>query len=256
MRHDFRESAFALAINAAGVTYSITRACSLGELEFCGCDRFKYRGGNSVKKLPELDGQFRSSGLCEMNIKYGEGISKLIFAGEETATDARSRLIRWNYQAGRTALRKLMERNCKCFGYSSTCTYKACWLVLPQSFNKVGARLKQRFDSATKVSYGNKGKEFYPADKRTKEPTSEDLLYTMDSPSFCQRDMKIGSFGTKGRYCNSTSMGVDGCDLMCCQRGYVRRTERKQTYCKCNFIWCCTVKCEVCPSVKIVNNCK
>ena len=153
------------------------------------------------------------------------------------------------------ALRKLMQTNCKCFGYSGTCTYTACWLVFPSSFKQVGARLKQRFDSATKVTYGNKGKTFHVAEESMKKPTVEDLVYTTDSPSFCERDPKIGSFGTRGRYCNATSMGTDGCDLMCCQRGHVSTIEKRSTYCKCNFVWCCKVKCETCPTERTVNTC-
>lgn len=147
-----------------------------------------------------------------------------------------------------------MEKSCKCFGYSGTCTYSACWLVLPSSFGKVGASLKERFDSASKVSYGNKGKKFH-VEKLMKAPTSEDLVYSTDSPTFCEKDTKIGSFGTTGRYCNATSIGIDGCELMCCNRGSVTRVEKKQTYCKCTFIWCCVVKCKICPQVTTVNTC-
>lgn len=34
----YRESAFVYAISAAGVTYSIAKACSQGRLMSCGCD--------------------------------------------------------------------------------------------------------------------------------------------------------------------------------------------------------------------------
>lgn len=35
---DSREAAFVYAISAAGVAYSVTRACSRGELTDCSCD--------------------------------------------------------------------------------------------------------------------------------------------------------------------------------------------------------------------------
>ena len=49
-----REMAFVHAISSAGVAHALTRACSSGELENCGCDR-SLRGtspqGFEVRKL-------------------------------------------------------------------------------------------------------------------------------------------------------------------------------------------------------------
>ena len=36
---DTRESSFVNAIMAAGVTYSVTRACTMGDLIECSCDK-------------------------------------------------------------------------------------------------------------------------------------------------------------------------------------------------------------------------
>ena len=105
------------------------------------------------------------------------------------------------------------------------------------------------------MAYGNKGKKFHVAEESMKAPTSEDLVYFTDSPLFCDRDLKIGSFGTKGRRCNATSMGIDGCGLMCCGRGFVAIKERLQTYCKCNFVWCCVVRCDTCLTERTVYTC-
>ncbi len=152
------------------------------------------------------------------------------------------------------ALRHLMRETCKCFGYSGTCTQKACWLVLP-SFRRVGLQLKERFDSASKVSFGNKGKTFHVYDDSMKPPTTEDLVYTMEAPTFCVPNQRVGSFGTKGRYCSPTSQGTDGCDIMCCGRGYKASNELLVKSCSCVFHWCCSVKCKTCKVEKTVYKC-
>ncbi|MGH0146361.1 UNVERIFIED_CONTAM: hypothetical protein FKN15_048678 [Acipenser sinensis] len=61
-----REAAFVYAISSAGVAFAVTRACSSGELEKCGCDRTVH--GVS----PE---GFQWSG-CSDNIAYGVAFSQ------------------------------------------------------------------------------------------------------------------------------------------------------------------------------------
>lgn len=55
----YKESAFAYAISAAGITFSIARACSQGRLISCGCDPHMHRKGipKSQRKHLELDRQ-------------------------------------------------------------------------------------------------------------------------------------------------------------------------------------------------------
>ena len=61
-----RETAFVHAISAAGVAHAVTRACSKGDLQQCGCDR-TVSGRSS-------DG-FEWSG-CSDNIEFGTGFSR------------------------------------------------------------------------------------------------------------------------------------------------------------------------------------
>lgn len=56
----------------------------------------------------------------------------------------------------------------------------------------------------------------------------------------------LGILGTRGRICNRTSHGIDGCQLLCCARGYQTRIRHVEEKCKCQFVWCCNVKCEMC----------
>lgn len=148
-----------------------------------------------------------------------------------------------------------MRLECKCHGLSGSCTMKTCWMRLPK-FADVAQRLKDRFDGASKVIASNDGNGFIPEGKTIKPPGRQDLVYTDESPDFCKLNMKTGSQGTQGRECNITSEDVDGCDLLCCSRGYQRNFSTVQSNCKCRFLWCCEVICSTCFERREIYTCK
>lgn len=123
-------------------------------------------------------------------------------------------------------------------------------------FRDVGNRLKERFDGAAKVITHNDGNSFIPEGRTIKPPTRQDLVYTEDSPDFCYFNAKTGSLGTHGRECNSTSQGVEGCELLCCNRGYDHKVVKEKINCKCVFKWCCEVTCSTCIEKREVNTCR
>lgn len=94
-----------------------------------------------------------------------------------------------------------------------------------------------------------------PADPNHKRPDKRDLVYFEESPDFCLADDSAGTLGTVGRECNATSIGIDGCDLMCCGRGYKSETYTVRERCSCTFHWCCEVKCKICTRTKIRHTC-
>lgn len=138
---------------------------------------------------------------------------------------------------------------------SGSCTLQTCWHKLP-SFRDVGAVLKDKFDGASKVIATNDGRSFTPEVATIKLPSSEDLVYSEESPDFCIADKSTGSLGTQGRECNITSKGVDGCELLCCGRGTLTNKKTVKEACRCRFNWCCEVVCEVCTSKKTISTCK
>lgn len=71
-----REAAFVQAISSASVLHTVTRACSRGELERCGCD--KTLSGLSA------DGGFQWSG-CSENVAYGSAFSRTFVDAPERA---------------------------------------------------------------------------------------------------------------------------------------------------------------------------
>lgn len=164
---------------------------------------------------------------------------------------------------------------------SGSCTVKTCWMRLP-SFRVVGDNLKDRFDGASRVMVSNSDRvrsvhaslansvhqhrdglsrrqrynfQLKPYNPEHKPPGPKDLVYLEQSPAFCEKNPKLGILGTHGRQCNDTSLGVDGCDLMCCGRGYKTQEMVVIERCACIFHWCCEVKCQKCRTTKTVHTC-
>ncbi|XP_078620573.1 protein Wnt-6-like isoform X3 [Branchiostoma floridae x Branchiostoma japonicum] len=243
---DIRETAFVYAVTSAGVTFAVTQSCSMGELLQCGCD-YQMKGESP-------DGSWEWGG-CGDDIDFGYTKSReFMDAQTRHRSDIRTLLTLHNNEAGRLAVKNFMRTECKCHGLSGSCAVKTCWKKMP-IFREVGVRLKERFNGAFQVMGSNNGKYLIPVGDTIKAPTAEDLVYTNESPNFCKRNRKTGSQGTKGRACNATSMGIGGCDLLCCGRGYKERQVVVEENCKCRFHWCCVVKCSKCTAVKTVHEC-
>lgn len=157
-----------------------------------------------------------------------------------------------------------MHQECKCHGMSGSCTVRTCWMRLP-SFRTVGDFLKDRFDGASRVVYANKGsnrashradpRHLEPENPAHKPPSTMDLVYFEKSPNFCSHNSKTGTLGTSGRTCNSSSPGLDGCELLCCGRGFKTRSEAVTERCHCTFHWCCHVSCLNCTSTRTSHQC-
>lgn len=188
-----------------------------------------------------------------------------------------------------------MRQECKCHGMSGSCTVKTCWMRLPSfrvigdnlkdrfdgaSRVMVSNAGSQRggnnahnpnsnshlsnsilgIHSNSERSIGRKRKHKYgfqlkPYNPEHKPPGVKDLVYLEPSPGFCDKNPKLGIEGTQGRLCNDTSIGVDGCDLMCCGRGYRTQEIVVMERCACTFHWCCEVKCQTCTTKKTVHTC-
>ena len=152
------------------------------------------------------------------------------------------------------AVYKMADVACKCHGVSGSCSLKTCWLQLAE-FRKVGDQLKEKYDSAAAMRITRKGK-LELVNSRFNQPTLEDLVYVDPSPDYCLRNETTGSLGTQGRLCNKTSEGMDGCELMCCGRGYDQFKSVQVERCHCKFHWCCFVKCRKCTEVVDQHVCK
>ncbi|OQV17790.1 Protein Wnt-3a [Hypsibius exemplaris] len=231
-----REKAYVHAISAAGVAYSVTRGCSQGDISDCGCDK-------RIKYGP-TDGTFEWGG-CSDDINFGEKFSREFVDAKETKRTAESLMNIHNNEAGRKHLRDNLQRMCKCHGVSGSCSIRICWRKLPD-FRKVGDSLSRKFEGAHMVRMNVRKGRLRPRHRGQKYPTKNDLVYIDQSPNYCDQNSKYGIAGTRGRSCNETSNGIDGCSLLCCGRGYRTMVKEEEKDCRCKFVWCCNVKCERC----------
>ncbi|PNF39862.1 hypothetical protein B7P43_G01971 [Cryptotermes secundus] len=334
---DTRETGFVNAITAAGVTFAVTRACTMGDLIECSCEKstkgttcwihgthktycitfsvshmyellevsfrrhsvlsaarfmtaphkhldlcssgFLRGCAQSAPRMWYVAGRSRLSpfsdhsaatgtaaasavdgdwvwGGCGDNVNFGYRKSKdFMDAPYRRRSDIKTLVKLHNNNAGRLAVKNFMRTDCKCHGLSGSCAMRTCWRKMPP-FRDVGNRLKERFDGAAKVIPSNDGRSFIPEGDTIKPPDRGDLVYSEDSPDFCKPNRKTGSLGTQGRQCNATSPGVEGCELLCCGRGYDTRQVRQKTNCRCRFKWCCEVTCDTCSFKTAINTCR
>ncbi|XP_062548291.1 protein Wnt-10a [Armigeres subalbatus] len=184
LKRGYRESAFAYAVAAAGVTHSVARACAQGRLISCGCDPSVNRKGmtkslreslekeklrfldainensilvdDSLKKLKTKQASRWKWGGCSHNMAFGVEFSELFLDTREKGGDIQSQINLHNNHAGRKAVSNNMQVRCKCHGMSGSCQLKTCWKSAPD-FRVVGKVLKQQYRRAVLVDQSNLG---------------------------------------------------------------------------------------------------
>ena len=134
---------------------------------------------------------------------------------------------------------------CKCHGVSGSCSLKTCWMQIP-NFREIGNQLMHHYEHSIEVKGNRRGRL-----RRRKAPSSANipmisLLYLDSSPDYCIRNRKNGVLGTKGRQCKKGVTGPESCGILCCGRGFRTYRVKVREKCKCKFVWCCAVKCEIC----------
>ncbi|CAD7079985.1 unnamed protein product [Hermetia illucens] len=204
----------------------------------------------------QIRDQWKWSGRDEnVNVGFRKAREFLDARYRRRRSDIKTLVKLHNNRVGRLAVRDHMQKRCKCHGLSGSCTVKFCWKALP-NFREVGYRLMEHYEGATKVIARNDGIGFMPEGPATiKPPSKHDLVYTDESPDFCVNNPKTGSLGTVNRKCNATSAGVDGCDLLCCDRGHYKLTLYQKVSCNCRLEKLCKIHCDECPQKVVENYC-
>ncbi|XP_074530057.1 protein Wnt-8a-like isoform X2 [Halichoeres trimaculatus] len=253
LRSATRETSFVHAISAAGVMYTLTKNCSMGDFDNCGCDD---------SRIGQTGGRGWIWGGCSDNVAFGEKISKQFVDALEDGHDSRAAVNLHNNEAGRLAIKATMRKACKCHGVSGSCSIQTCWMQLAD-FREVGTYLKMKHEQAKKlemdkrpVRAGNSADNRGAIAHTFRSIARTELIYMEDSPDYCVKNLSLGYQGTEGREClkGGKSMGQRGkksCRRLCYECGHrvVEKRIEVVSSCNCKFHWCCTVRCDKCVQV-------
>ncbi|XP_028399038.1 protein Wnt-7b-like [Dendronephthya gigantea] len=248
-----RETAFVQALTSASVMVEVAKACATQNYKHCGCGN---RPKHSRRKMNRASQSF-SWGGCPDNMQYGTHFTKRFMDPKKINNHARKTKSH-NQEVGRKIVRQLKTVKCKCHGKSDQCTHKTCWHVAPD-VEKVGEQIWQLYKNSIRSQWNKTTNVLYDKDRSRREKGQEKLdkklTYFAQSENFCVQNLPMGIMGTYGRTCNSTSLGNDGCDTMCCGRTYKRTMVTKTVKCNCQFVWCCRVDCELCNKTEVLETC-
>uniref|UniRef100_A0A672JNA9 Protein Wnt n=1 Tax=Salarias fasciatus TaxID=181472 RepID=A0A672JNA9_SALFA len=238
---------------AAGVMYTLTKNCTMGDFDNCGCDD---------SRIGQTGGRGWIWGGCSDNVAFGEKISKQFVDALEGGHDSRAAINLHNNEAGRLAIKATMRRACKCHGVSGSCSIQSCWMQLAE-FREVGNYLKTKYNHAKKLDMdkkparaGNSAVNRGGIAHTFRNIARTELIYLEDSPNYCLKNQSLGVQGTEGRECLKGNRSMPrrdrkSCRRLCFECG-LRVAEKRidvVSTCNCKFHWCCTVKCEKCTQV-------
>ncbi|KXJ12198.1 protein Wnt-5b isoform X2 [Exaiptasia diaphana] len=267
---DTREAAFTYAITSAAVVWALARACAEGNFSKDECSCSRERRPDSLKEDYMWGG-------CGDNIIVGTNFSKRFLDEEENdnlqkadrqgnqqVIKDRALMNSHNNEVGRLIVAKLSVIECKCHGVSGSCNLKTCWRQLSE-FREIGNKLHDKYDAAVSVYSGREDgllklfrkkvtRSYIKRDIMAK-PGPDEMVYLKPSPNFCYRNDRLGIYGPKGRKCIKGSPGTDGCNILCCDRGYTSKWVTVEKRCKCKFKWCCKVTCKKCLSRVMEHTC-
>ncbi|XP_078381170.1 protein Wnt-8b-like [Oculina patagonica] len=234
-----RETAFLHAISSAAITHELTLQCSQNRIPGCKCGK--------TKKQPKGNSGWQWGG-CSDNIKFGEKETRRFIDKLEKGNDARTAFNLHNNEVGRKVVRANLKKECKCHGVTGSCNLKTCWKQLAP-FNVIGSELKQKYRAAVQVSFLNN--KLHKRDNNRDRLVSrrdKKLVYLDSSPDYCVRNATAGSPGMLGRTCRSDAVPTKECRSLCnsCQLRHQTVEHSKQVKCRCKFVWCCTIKCQLC----------
>lgn len=249
MRRGFKEVAFVHALVAAAVAKSVTVDCARGLIT--SCDRLL-----SLRQQSKA-GSLHVKGY-DAFIQYGLRFSVKFLNSREDGNDFQGVVNKHNLKTGRLTLINNLKALCKCHGVSGSCSLKSCVNTMP-GLRHIATVLKELYKKARKIVAVNEkrhGTAIVRALNGENPPSTHDLIYMENSPTFCDRGDSLGITGVIGRICSRNTTQDNSCEVLCCGRGYNTKRLQAETQCRCVFKWCCSVQCKTCSSEKWITSCK
>ena len=124
---------------------------------------------------------------------------------------------------------------------------KTCWRQI-QPLDVIGSKLKLKYRNALRVVFVDNALQERIKDKLASTKMDKKLVFLEPSPDYCKRDVLKGSPGMLGRTCSSDDVTTNKCRSLCqaCRLRPQTVENYKQIKCRCQFVWCCSVKCATC----------
>ncbi|XP_065670777.1 protein Wnt-2b [Hydra vulgaris] len=253
MSRGSKEAAVQMAMASAGMIEGITASLRRKKKPTT-----KDESGCNTQLAQQNPGEYYSE--CDADLTIGNRFANLVIKTWQPQTNQEEvQMNEHNSYVGKMAVQLNMQKVCRCAGISGNCVTKCCYQTLKPL--KVSAQwLQAQYSKAQKVVRSQRvrrdGRYLLVNEKDGKEPANTDLIYILDSPDYCNHDINKNSLGTTGRLCNNTSLDTNGCEYMCCGRGYVTEELNVDDFCKCKFNWCCDVTCDRCKKTVTRHICK
>lgn len=232
-----REDAYINAITTASVLYAITKNCSSGIIAEC-------------RSCPDN----RYSSQCSDNPQAADKLFRKQ-TNSEFADDFYGKISKHNYRSITNLLEKSLVNQCTCsvMAPNGICLKEMCLQIL-KPFENIAEDIRHMYDEGLQLNNTPEISrimwENIPLDS---------LVYTMDSPNYCEPEAIPQWNGMRGRQC---TMGEDdetlsdqkrqNCRHLCRECGYSVKSQNVVTenHCNCKFAWGFRVQCEKCVTVQ------
>ncbi|CAF0910914.1 unnamed protein product [Adineta steineri] len=221
LRQSSKEASFYTTLASATLTLNLVNACIKGQINDTHCLCSNQRQ------------------LCETDPNIAFQFASLITDGFNMSKNFQQKFLfqlnQANKELGRKIVKNMMHKDCRCHGVSGSCELQICRL-----------RPATLMDISYEIYFNTyKNAHYIESIEYIKSEEKNQLFYARKSINYCRSNSFIDYQGVQqGRECFSN----EGCEQVCCNRGYKIHTEMKLIdNCHCFFSWnIVNIQCQPC----------